>query len=182
MITELHERKYDKLFRFLDVNLNGMLEFEDMLAYAARITSAFDVAPTAPKAQALVDALQLFWDTLLSSLDLDGDRRISPEEWRAGMTVAFLDDMDGFVRAIRPTVLAAAAMVDTDGDGVVSRTEFVRAGIALGVTQEDKEAAFDHLDIDGNGSLSIDEIVEAIRDFVMSEDPDVRGNWAYGPI
>jgi Ca2+-binding EF-hand superfamily protein len=182
VITELQERKFEKIFQYIDVNSNGTLEFVDLLAYAARVMSAFEVAPTSPKGQRLVDGLQLFWEVLLSSLDIDGDRKISPEEWRGGMAAAFLDDAGGFDRALRPGIIAAAAVTDTDDDGVVSRAEFIKSGLALGVSLEEKEAAFDHMDVDGSGVLSVDEIVEAAREFFTSADPEVRGNWMFGPL
>ncbi|MFD4156945.1 hypothetical protein ACFWR4_29895 [Streptomyces hydrogenans] len=39
---------------------------------------------------------------------------------------------------------------------------------------------FDHLDTDGDGSLSAEEFVRALTEFWSSTDPDAPGNWWMG--
>ncbi len=182
MITDLQERKLDKMFRYLDADSNGALEFQDLLGYASRLTSAFEVSPAAPKGQAIVDGFHVFWEALLSAIDLDGDRRITLEEWRAGMTGAFIEDGEGFSRSLRPAAQAVMNLADTDGDGTVSRSEFSTSAEALGMGADDRDVAFDRLDVDGNGTLSVDELVGAVAEYFTSADPQVRGNWLLGAV
>ncbi len=182
MISNLQERKLDRMFGLLDRDTNNVLEYEDLLGYASRLMSAFSTVPTDPKGQAVLDGFHVFWQLLLSSIDLDGDRKITIDEWRAGMTAAFIADGGGFERGLRPAAQAVMALADTDGDGTVSRTEFQASAEAMGVAAGDREVAFDHLDTDGSGTLSVDELVGAVKEYVISADPDVRGNWLLGPV
>ncbi|MEO5335453.1 MAG: EF-hand domain-containing protein [Magnetospirillum sp. WYHS-4] len=53
--------------------------------------------------------------------------------------------------------------LDDDGDGDVSREEFV-AGRPEGVSEEDANAFFDELDAEGTGSLTKEQFTEAMKD------------------
>jgi Ca2+-binding EF-hand superfamily protein len=53
---------------------------------------------------------------------------------------------------------------------------------AFGTPSEDVEAAFDRLDLDQDGNISVTELVEAARQYYTSTDPDAAGNWLFGPI
>jgi Ca2+-binding EF-hand superfamily protein len=51
----------------------------------------------------------------------------------------------------------------------------------LGITS-DAERHFRHLDLDGDGYLHQSEIVEYLRQFHFSNDPEAPGNRFYGPF
>jgi Ca2+-binding EF-hand superfamily protein len=182
MTTELQDRKLAKVFNYLDADGNGVLELEDILAYASRLMSAFSEDPTAPKGQAVLDSFHSFWQELLSSIDMDGDRRISPEEWQLGFASAYIDDPAGYERAFRPAAEAVLNLADTDNNGTLERDEFARVQTAMRVAGDDVDAAFDHLDADNSNSLSVDELLTAVQEYFTSADPDAPGNWFYGSL
>ena len=39
---------------------------------------------------------------------------------------------------------------------------------------------FQKLDVNGDGTLSLEETLQLTREFFYSDDPDARGNWALG--
>lgn len=63
---------------------------------------------------------------------------------------------------------AHVASVDTDGDGVVSPEEFVRAQTALGIAEEQARQTFTALDRNAEGELSIEEWQQAVIDFYIT--------------
>ncbi len=181
MAVTSRDDRLRKGFAFFDANSNGTIAYDDVIAMAARITKAFDVAPDSPKARDLNNGFELFWNELVGALDLDGDRRISPDEYRAGMVGAFGSD-GGFARGMRPVIAAVIAVGDTDDDGVLDQAEFDGLEQATGTAQQDSAVAFEKLDIDATGTLTADELTEAAQAFYTGADPDARGNWLFGPV
>ena len=43
------------------------------------------------------------------------------------------------------------------------------------------EIAFQKLDDEDKGYLTRQEFLEAVTEFHLSDDPDARGNWLFGP-
>jgi Ca2+-binding EF-hand superfamily protein len=43
-------------------------------------------------------------------------------------------------------------------------------------------AAFNRIDTDGDGTLSTQELVAAIRAYYIGTDPEAPGNWLFGPL
>lgn len=179
--TALLARKIDRAFGYLDADGDGRIETEDVVALGDRLLSAFGVTQASPKGQAVLSSFGLFWTTLLGEMDTDSDGMIAPAEYRAGMTAAFVDGPH-FERAFRPAAEAVAQLCDTDGDGRVGRDEFRRMHEAFGAAPEDTDAAFRKLDTSGDGTLTVDELVAAARDFYLSDDPDAVGNWLFGDV
>lgn len=182
MINDLQTRKLDRAFGHLDVDRNGAIEYQDLIDLASRLLSAFDVAPDSGKGQAVLDSFEGFWDAMLAATDLDGDRRLSPQEWRAGMSGAFIERDGGFDQNMRPAVEAVADLLDTDGSGTLTIDEFRTMQHAFGTAAADVEAAFARIDTDGSGELTVDELVEAARQFYIGADEAAPGNSFFGPV
>ncbi|MBB5868975.1 Ca2+-binding EF-hand superfamily protein [Allocatelliglobosispora scoriae] len=182
MLTILQERKLDQAFGHLDVDRDGAIEWEDWIALATRITSAFGQSPTTPRGAEVVSAFEQLWQALLANLDLDGDRRIDPVEWREGMAGAFIDSPDGYLANFRPAARAVFHLADTDGDGTLRPAEFHALQRAFGTADAAIDAAFQRLDSDGSGELTVDELVVAAEEYYRGADPDAPGNWLWGPV
>ncbi|WP_412538142.1 EF-hand domain-containing protein [Longispora sp. K20-0274] len=182
MTTAFQETKLDKAFGHLDVDGNGVVEHSDILALGSRLFAGFDEAPTSAKGQQVLNGLETFWQSLLSATDLDGDRQISPAEWRTGMATAFIHDHAGFDAGLRPAAEAVMRLADTDGDGAVSLAEFQTLQRAFGTPPEQAVESFARMDTDGDGALTVDELVAATRQYYTSADEDLPGNWFFGQL
>jgi len=181
MSTTLLNHKLDRAFGHVDVDGDGSIEREDLLGLGARILVGFGEAPTSRAGSRLAQGFEEIWRTLAAETGTDGDGVISSEEFRAGMTSAFVEG-DRFDTVFAPAAEALAGLCDTDGDGAVGPDEFGIMMAAFGTPREDARATFERLDGDGDGVLSVDELVEATRQFYTSADPDVAGNWLFGPL
>lgn len=181
MSTRLLYRKLDRAFEHMDVDGSGSIERGDLVGLGARILVGFGESPTSLAGSRLAQGFEGIWRTLAAEIDADGEGTISFEEFRAGMTSAFVDG-DRFDAVFGPAAEAMAGLCDTDGDGAVGPDEFWVMMAAFGTPREDVEAAFERLDGDGDGAVSVDELVEATRQFYTSTDPDAAGNWLFGPL
>lgn len=111
--------------------------------------------------------------------DKDKDERVSLDEFLASYD-ATLSDKAAFERNIVGYSTTIFQLCDRDGDGKISGPEFVGLGGCYGLTHEAVLEAFRHLDQDGTGLLTTEELVKRYREF-LSDDPDAPGNWLMGP-
>src|SRR5262245_39892297 len=117
-LSDLQERKLQRAFVHLDVDGDGRIEREDVLALAARMLVGFGEATTSGKGKRVVETLEALWDVLLDTLDLGPDGRLAADDLATAIGAAFVhgDRRDG---ALVPAALAMAWLCDTDDDGFV---------------------------------------------------------------
>ncbi|MGW0394683.1 aldehyde dehydrogenase family protein [Streptomyces sp. NPDC003042] len=180
--TALLHQKFDVCFGHLDADGNGSVDREDLLTLGAQLLAKFGESATSPKGTLLMDGLARFWDALSTAADADGDKRLTPEEYRNGMTGAFITSAAGFDQAFRPLTEAICGLLDTDGDGEVDEKEFLAWQEVFRTSETNREAAFRHLDADGSGKLSVNELLAAQRQYYTSPDADAAGNWLFGTL
>jgi Ca2+-binding EF-hand superfamily protein len=180
MTNALQDRKLSRAFGFLDVDGDGVVEQDDLVALGTRLLARFEEPPTSPKAQHLAATFERFWATLVAELDADHDGRISPEEYRAAIDAAYIDGPH-FEQMFRPGIEAVALLCDTDGDGRIGLAEFRRVHEAFGIEPAETEAAFKQLDTDADGTLTVTEFVHAASEFYVGNNPGAAGNSFFGP-
>ncbi|MCP2327164.1 Ca2+-binding EF-hand superfamily protein [Hamadaea flava] len=181
MSTTLLDLKLDRAFGHLDVNANGHIEHDDVVALVARLVAGFRETPASPKSKAVADGFEEFWQSLLVAVDADGDRRLTPEEWNTGMVRAFVDADSGFDRHFRPAVEAVLRLADADDDEKLGIDEFQTMQKAFGTRPADAQEAFDHLDADGDGALTVEELITAARRYYTGQG-GAAGDWLFGKI
>ncbi len=181
MAIDLLNHKLDRAFDHIDATGNGVVEREDLLGLGARILVGFGESPTSVTGASLVDSFDGIWATLSEALERDGDSGITRPDFLRGMTAAFVTG-DRYDPVFKPATLAVAELCDADGDGRIGPAEFRTMLCAFGVAYDDVDEAFDRLDREGRGALTVDELVLAAADYYRSDDPNAAGNWLYGPL
>lgn len=179
---DLLDRKFDVCFTHGDINGNGVLEPTDATALATRVVTYFDEPMGSPKAQKLFQVFEDFWTHVAAKMDIDDDGKISPEEWRKGLRKAFAEDPEAYKAGFRPVAEAVFTICDRDGDGFLEQSEFAKFHQAFGCTSANSQIAFQKLDSDGDGQLTVEELLTAWQEYYTSNDPDARGNWLYGDV
>lgn len=180
-MSTLLDLKLDRAFGQIDVNGNGCIDRDDIAALVARLVAGFRESPQSEKAKAVAAGFEDFWTAVLAAVDADGDQRISPEEWNAGMVEAFVEPKNGYDRHLRPAVEAVMHLADTDGDGRIGPAEFAVLQKAFGTGPSGAKAAFAHLDADGDGRISVEELIDAARQFYTGQG-GTAGDWLFGPL
>ncbi|MEW9548875.1 EF-hand domain-containing protein [Nonomuraea sp. NPDC050783] len=181
MAIDLLSHKLDRAFDHIDANRNGVVEREDLLGLGARILVGFGESPTSVTGASLVESFDGIWSTLARTLDRDGDSGISRPDFRSAMLSAFVTG-DHYEPVFRPAAVAVAELCDGDRDGEIRPGEFRTMLSAFGVAYDDVDEAFDRLDREGRGTLTVAELVAATSDYYRSADPNAAGNWLFGPL
>lgn len=183
MLNDVQQRKMNHLFALLDVDDDGTIDKMDYTASADRLINAFGFAPGSSQSQTLRERYGRLWDEVTQPMDTDGDERVDPDEFAVGFDTFVSQPQDGYSAHVAPVADAFYDLMDTDGDNRITQTEYVRmAQSAFRMSEADSVAAFNHLDLDGNGWLSRDELHSANEEFFRSGDPQARGNWLFGPL
>lgn len=175
MASRTIESKYATLFNVLDVDSNGVLEESDGKALAERLISAH--GGQGDKADSVRGSMSAWWNTL--SAEMGGGGPFSQEQLASALETIATDEQrfDALVRPISDSVFR---LYDTNGDGRISFEEFRRAEVAMGVSASDAEALFRRLDLDGNGTLSPDEVAGAVHGYYVDPSPDSPGAAFFG--
>ncbi|MGH3737080.1 MAG: EF-hand domain-containing protein [Micromonosporaceae bacterium] len=181
MTTALHDRKLKRRFELMDANHDGVLERGDYEALAQHLIQGLGTPPDTPKARAVVETYTRFWDNYISRMDADGDGKVTKQEYIEAIDRQTLDP-DAFDRAFQPHFQAVARLCDTDDDGNVDRDEFTRMMRVHGVSDQDASVSFDQIDQDHDGKLSVDELVNAARNYYISDEPNVPGSSFFGRL
>ncbi|MGH3761625.1 EF-hand domain-containing protein [Actinophytocola sp.] len=164
MTTAVRNDRLKQRFQKWDVNGNGYIERSDYEAEAQRILKAFGESVSSPKGRALIDAYLGMYDQMARHV---GARQgVTENQFVQYVESQMFEQGDaGFNRVLRPTITAIVNLCDTDGDGQVSPSEFKRWLGAVGVPVSEADSAFRKLDTSGDGHLSVEELIQAVRDF-----------------
>jgi Ca2+-binding EF-hand superfamily protein len=177
-MKQVLQHRIDSTFAHYDVNGNGVIELADVYALANRLLQAFGEPASSERGRELVEAYDRFWEMLVAHCDADRDGRIGPEEYRDAMIEAFVDH-GPFDADLLEIVQSLLAIMDTNGDGRVDAAEFGVLLKARGLGEADCELAFVHLDTDGDGAISVQEYIAAVRDYYTNPAEDTPGSWLY---
>jgi Ca2+-binding EF-hand superfamily protein len=74
------------------------------------------------------------------------------------------------------------SVIDTDESGNLDKKEWTNFFRVYNIPVVYVEETFAKIDRDGDGVLSMDEVLSMIQDFYYSNDPNASGNYIFGPI
>ncbi|MFD5513593.1 EF-hand domain-containing protein [Streptomyces sp. NPDC127051] len=171
MTTDIQRERTQERFDLWDVNGDGQIDRADWDAEAQRILQAFEEAPGSPAARALTDAYLGMWGFFASKAGIDEQTgALTPEQFSNIAEKHVLENGGaGFTRVVKPTIQAIVELVDSDGDGQVNPAEFRSWLDAIGVQDVNPVEAFAQIDANGDGMLSIDELVQAVRAYHLGD-------------
>jgi Ca2+-binding EF-hand superfamily protein len=171
-ISEFGTRALAARFEHWDRNHSGCIEWTDLAESARRVGEAFGRAADSSEQRAVTESCRQFWQTLVQHADVDFDGRISQDEYVAAFTNEVMADVGTFDRVYRRLLEDVVTLADASGDGKLNAEEYTRLMQSwYNAEESDAIAAFRHVDLDGDGFLTLDEMIRSATDFYLSEDP-----------
>lgn len=174
------------MFELLDVDGNGVLEYEDFRMVVDTMAEERGWGASHRRYIGLTVANRRLWKQMCRTLDADGSGEITLAEWLAFHIQALTEESTPggfnpeFGSALRATAKFFCDMLDSDGDGIVTAQDYVLFCGAYNVPESEALESFELFDRDGNGELSEAEVVEMVKEFYLSDDPDAPGNLFFG--
>ncbi|MFE0035823.1 EF-hand domain-containing protein [Streptomyces sp. NPDC059015] len=166
-----YERKIAHRFAEFDQDGNGYIDRADFSKAAAVLLSEFGTTARSDKGQALYSGAEAFWQGMAGIADVDGDQRVSRQEFVTGAVKRLRDNPRRFAEIARPFLHAVVAIADEDGSGV-TRGGAERVLRALGVEPDRCTAVAAALDSDGDDRISEEQILEAFAAYYVTSEPD----------
>jgi juvenile hormone diol kinase len=181
MLTDLLQRKFTRYFNVLDYDHNGVIEQEDFENIALTLAQMRNWAAGSPEHQACRAGLMSIWQHLQQFADTSQDGRISLEEWLKNEEDA-IATAENYAKYVTPVAAGLFDAVDENGDGVISVQEYRNFFKGFRIDPDLADDVFARLDVDGDGQLSKEELLQHVYDLHCSNDPAAPGNWILGPF
>ncbi|WP_394618622.1 EF-hand domain-containing protein [Lentzea sp. JNUCC 0626] len=177
-MNEVLQHRIAATFAHYDANGNGVIELADLYALAGRLMRGFGEPAGSDRGRELIETSDRFWETLIERCDADRDGQITLDEYRTAMATV-LADVDEFDDVFLEVSESLLALADANGDGRVEPAEFQVLLKARGLSDAECALAFTHLDTDGDGSISLQEYVDAVHEYYTDPAEGTPGSWLY---
>jgi Ca2+-binding EF-hand superfamily protein len=152
-------------FDLLDVNGSAVLTSADFALFAARVCRVLGVPADAPKALALAEGCQRFWEGLAAAADRNNDGQITFEEYSS-----FSHAEWWFAEHGEAYVAAVSTVCDLDNDGFIERDHFLGHHSAAGFPLAYSTKLFGELDSGKSGRVSTVSFAQFLRRFYTVAD------------
>ncbi|MEV7087546.1 EF-hand domain-containing protein [Streptomyces sp. NPDC093085] len=167
-----YEGKIASRFAAFDQDGSGYIDREDFSGAAAALLAEFGVTARSDRGQALYSGAEAFWQGMAGIADVDGDQRVSREEFVTGAVKRLRDNPERFAEIARPFLSAAIAVAAGEAPaGSVSVAAAARALKVLGVAPEVAAPVARELDADGDGAIGEAEILSGLAAYYVTPEP-----------
>lgn len=180
MLTELQKRKLTKLFSMYDRNCDGILAYQDFEKIVEKLADLRNWSSRSSKYLILSNKFSERWQGLQAKADKSRDKKVSLEEW-LNYYEEVLSDEQRYRQTIQEFVEVLFEAFDKDSDGKISQPEWADLLCVYNVSSVYAPSIFPKLDTNGDGFLSKEELVQLIREFYYSNEPNAVANSMFGP-
>ena len=180
MLSDLQRTKASRFFELFDSDHDGTLEQSDLTALVDRLTALRGWTAGDAGYDDINTTWMTVWDALKGTADANSDGSVGLDEW-LDVTGQMLDAPDAYEGVINAVGEKTFDLLDRDGDGGLTADDWTDFLGAHGVDADGAQASFAALDANGDGSISKDETMAALKDYFYSDSPDAPGNSFFGP-
>ncbi|MGW1840604.1 EF-hand domain-containing protein [Streptomyces sp. BBFR2] len=170
MTNAVQQERLQRRFQLWDRDGDGRIDRSDWNEEAQRILRAFETEPSSEKGKAVLGAYLGMWDYLAGHAGIEEGGSLDFGQFGELAGRQVLDrGAEGFNEVLRPTISSIVGLCDTDGDGKVDPKEFRSWIRAIGSPEETADTAFAAIDADGDGVLTVEELVQAVHKYHAGE-------------
>ncbi len=185
MLGHLQRQKSHHYFDLIDRDEDGFIEEEDFEIQADSLADTRDLSDA--DREALHNQMLGWWTQLSNTADVNEDGRVSRREWdrfweaiQASVEEGSDEEKSQMLESLEHAAKVTFQTIDTTDSGEISEAEYADWLDAWGA--EGSEEAFERLDRNDNGYLTEEDLVEATKEFYLSNDADAPGNSLYGML
>ncbi|MDH6577367.1 oxygenase MpaB family protein [Kitasatospora sp. MAP5-34] len=161
----------------LDQTGEGYIDANDLQAMAQNVCWQLEL--TDGGEAEVYAAFATWWEQLRTTMDTDGDGRVSREEFVTA-TVAHCDRDPAYLeRGLQVAVRAVFRAADTDGNGFLDADEY-RVLFGSRVHPAELSHGFRQLDLDGDGWVTEEEFVRGFTEFFTARSGLAAGSQLLG--
>ena len=185
MLGELQTRKLERKFHIFDANGDGYVQRDDFDLIIANLLALRGLSADSEAGKAVSAQYEDYWQTLQQFADVNQDQQVNLEEWMTYHAAALDFEQvlatEGEEGNLRPFAEVLFQMLDANDDGQISGDEYCEFLQAYKVDEGTARQTFEHLDPQGLGYLTLDQLFTLVDQFYGSNEPDAAGNWLFGP-
>ncbi len=180
MLTDLQRKKLTRYFRMYDVDDDGRIARPDLERVVENVRALHDAETGSSAYRNLREAYLLWWEALRTAADADEDGGVDLSEWLSYWGDVLADE-GRYENEVASVARGLFDVFDTDRDGVLGPDEFCNFYGVYGLKSAMARQVFLDLDLDGDGAVSHDELMQMAHEFYRSDDPAAPGNNLFGP-
>lgn len=181
MLTDLQRNKLPNLFHLHDVDGDGIVRKSDFDQFAQRLTESRGLEANSSEGEELRSRFTRVWEGMRPMADAEQGSGLTLDGWFSFWNTA-LSTEGMYDEVASPVGEFVFFLLDEDGNGTVAFDEYMSFYDLMGLDRGVAERVFSKLDLNGDGSLSRDEISVLLEQYFCSDDPEAPGNWFFGPF
>lgn len=181
MLSEIQKRKIHHFFNVLDIDRNGYLQPQDFVNVGKRIIENAEIDSESRYAKLILIKSHRLFVQLLTDAD-NPELSLTLWDW-----IEFFRDQlfeggnNGVLEYyIHRTSRHIFDLFDMNRDDMISREEYANMLTIYNIPHEYVAESFDELDSNHDEFISADEMINGLRNFFKSSDPNSPGNLIFG--
>ena len=181
MLSDLRQKKLTRYFQVYDVDDDGRIARPDFERVAENVRALYGADERSSAHRLIREGFLRGWEMLRASADADDNGGVDLGEW-----LSYWDGVLAGGERYQDEVISVTERLlrvfDIDEDGVLGADEFCNFYGIYGLKSALARRVFLDRDIDGDGSVTRQELLDMANEFYTSDDPDAPGNRLFGPL
>jgi Ca2+-binding EF-hand superfamily protein len=181
MLSEIQKRKIHHFFNVLDIDHNGHLQPEDFVNVGKRIIDKVGLSQESRAGKLILIKSHRLFVQLLTDAD-NPELSLTLWDW-----IEFFRDQlfeggnNGVLEYyIHRTSRHIFDLFDMNRDNFIQKEEYSDMLTIYKISQDHAEQSFEELDSNKDGVISVDEMINGLRNFFKSNDVNSPGNLIFG--
>ncbi len=180
MLTDLQTNKLERFFYILDFDRNGSIEEDDFLAIAENLCILWGLKEGSEEYDKVIVRFSDGWEKF-NLLVNNNSNKANWDHWVHFVeSVIISGDQEMFSAYVDRLTGQIFDNFDGDKDGYISLEEFIDLFVGFRIEVRFAAKSFRRLDRNKDDRISRGELIEAVKEFFKSDDPDAPGNWLFG--